>query len=288
MIALQKDDLQSCVALTQRVEEQLGQHSAFLEVAMLLLGALANLMLAEPAQARRLLALAQQRNHFLEGHYLGMQLANVEILLCLEQGQIRQAELLHGRLRARITPWFAERSRAMALPTITESLIAYQQGRLEALEERLRWALATVDVINPIDLYAQGMLCLARCQRLHGQPREAHACLVLMQNLAARSQSWRFYALALGEELAQTLQEPASERIKHTEQRLKGIDWGKLAGHYRHMRFNPVLWVQGLTRIRLQQARGNDSEALVRGRHPAFPRRRPGSGHAGSMPATCA
>ncbi|MGE8499525.1 MAG: LuxR C-terminal-related transcriptional regulator [Pseudomonas sp.] len=262
VIALQKDDLDTCIALARRVEGQLGQHTAFLEVAMLVVGALANVVLAQPEQARRLLALAQQRNHFLEGRYLDMQLGNVEILLCLEQGQVKQAELLFGQLRAKIIPWFAERSRALALPTITEALIAYHQGRLEGIEERLRWALATVDVINPIDLYAQGMLCMAHVQRRQDAPKDAYASLVLMQNLAARNHSWRFYAQAVGDEVAQILQEPATDRLKRAEQRLKSVDWPKLAEHYQGLRFNPVSWVQGLTRIRLQQARGHFSEAL--------------------------
>ena len=41
-------------------------------------------------------------------------------------------------------------------------------------------------MINPIDIYAQGMLCLARTQRMQDKPKEALASLVLMQNLAAR------------------------------------------------------------------------------------------------------
>ncbi|HLA31640.1 MAG TPA: LuxR C-terminal-related transcriptional regulator [Pseudomonas sp.] len=262
VIALQKDDLQTCIALARRVEVQLGQHTAFLEVAMLIVGALANVMLAQPEPAKRLLALAQQRNHFLEGRYLDMQLANIEVLLCLEQGQIRQAELLFAQLRAKVIPWFAERSRALALPTITEALIAYHQGRLQGIEERLRWALATVDVINPVDLYAQGMLCMAHVQRMQDSPKEAYASLVLMQNLSARNQSWRFYAQAVADEVAQILQEPAADRLKRAEQRLKTVDWAKLAEPYQSMRFNPVLWVRGLTRIRLQQARGHYSEAL--------------------------
>ncbi|MDP3814337.1 LuxR C-terminal-related transcriptional regulator [Pseudomonas sp.] len=262
VIALQKDDLQTCIALARRVEVQLGQHTAFLEVAMLIVGALANVMLAQPEPAKRLLALAQQRNHFLEGRYLDMQLANIEVLLCLEQGQIRQAELLFAQLRAKVIPWFAERSRALALPTITEALIAYHQGRLQGIEERLRWALATVDVINPVDLYAQGMLCMAHVQRMQDSPKEAYASLVLMQNLSARNQSWRFYAQAVADEVAQILQEPAADRLKRAEQRLKTVDWAKLAEPYQQMRFNPVLWVRGLTRIRLQQARGHYSEAL--------------------------
>ncbi len=47
VIALQKDDLQTCIALARRVEVQLGQHTAFLEVAMLIVGALANVMIGQ-------------------------------------------------------------------------------------------------------------------------------------------------------------------------------------------------------------------------------------------------
>ncbi|MBM7059392.1 AAA family ATPase [Pseudomonas sp. UL073] len=262
VLAMQKDDLDTCLALVRKVEAQLGQHTAFLEVAMLILGALAYVMLAQPDQARRLLALAQQRKHFLEGRYLDMQLANVEILLYLEQGMVRQAQLLFGQLRLRVLPWFGERSRACALTTIIDSLIAYQEANLEHIEERLRWALATVDVINPIDIYAQGMLSLARTHRLQERPKEAQACLTLMQNLAARNQTWRFYAQAVGEDIAMILQEPAADRVKRAEQRFAAVEWAKLAGHYQRMPLNPVLWVQGLTRIRLQQARGHYSEAL--------------------------
>jgi LuxR family maltose regulon positive regulatory protein len=262
VIALQKDDLPSCISLARRIEAQLGQHSAFLEVAMLIVGALASVMSGQPDQAKRLLALAQQRNHFLEGRYLDMQLANVEVLMSLEQGQVRQAELLFAQLRARVMPWFSDRSRALALPTISEALIGYAQGRWEGTEERLRWALSTVDVINPVDIYAQGMLCMAHVQRIQDNPKDAHATLVLMQNLAARNQSWRFYAQSVGDEVAQILQEPAADRFKRAELRLKSVDWNKLAEHYPHMRLNPVLWVRGLTRIRLQQARGHYSEAL--------------------------
>ncbi|MBT9531040.1 MAG: helix-turn-helix transcriptional regulator, partial [Pseudomonas sp.] len=128
--------------------------------------------------------------------------------------------------------------------------------------EKLNWALATVDVINPIDIYAQGMLCLARTQRMQDKPKEALASLVLMQNLAARNQSWRFYALAVGDEVALILQEPATDRIKRADQRLQSVDWQKMAGQYAKNGFNPVSWVLGLARIRLQQARGNYSEAL--------------------------
>lgn len=133
---------------------------------------------------------------------------------------------------------------------------------MQGVEEKLNWALATVDVINPIDIYAQGMLCLARTQRMQDKPKEALASLVLMQNLAARNQSWRFYALAVGDEVALILQEPATDRIKRADQRLQSVDWQKMAGQYAKNGFNPVSWVLGLARIRLQQARGNYSEAL--------------------------
>lgn len=262
VIALQKDDLDTCVLLARRIEAQLGQHTAFLEVAILIVGALALVMLGQADPARRLLALAQQRSHFLEGHYLDMQLSNVEVVLCLEQGRLKQAQLLFQQLRERFTAWFDQRSRALVLPTITESLIDYRQGRFDELQERLRWALATIDVINPIDLYAQAMLCLARVQRMQGATKEAAATLVLMQNLAARNQSWRFYVQAVGEEIALILQEPQVDRCKRAEQRLKSVDWNKLAEPYQSRALNPVLWVLGLTRIRLQQARGHYSEAL--------------------------
>ncbi|WP_256557161.1 LuxR C-terminal-related transcriptional regulator [Pseudomonas sp. 1D4] len=261
-IALQKDDLDLCVTLARKVEGHLGQNEAFLEVAMLVIGALALSILAQPDHARRLLALAQQRNHFLEGRYLDMQLGNVEVLLALEQGQVKQAQLLHEQMRARLVPLFDERSRALALLAIIEALIAYHQGRLDGLEERLRWALGHVDVIKPIDIYAQGMLFLARVQRMQDRSKEAQATLVLMQNLAARNQSWRFYAQAVADEVTLILQEPATDRIKRAEQRLKAVDWDKLAADYVRRGFNPVLWTQGLLRVRLQQARGHYSEAL--------------------------
>lgn len=262
VIALQKDDLQACVSLACKIEAKLGKHNAFLEVAVLIIAAMAHVVLVQPEHARRLLALAQQRNHFLEGRYLDMQLVNVEIFMALEQGHIKQAQLLFGQLRTRALPWFGEKSRALALPSISEALIAYQQGEFEGLEDGLKWALATVDVINPIDLYAQAMLCLARTQRMQDKPKEAMASLALMQNLAARNQSWRFYAQAVGEEIALILQEPAPDRLKRAEQRLQSFDWLKRAEQYQPASFNPVLWVHGLTRIRVQQARGNFSEAL--------------------------
>jgi LuxR family maltose regulon positive regulatory protein len=248
--------------LARKIEPQLGQHSAFLEVAILLVGALAHVVLIQPEHARRLLGLAQQRNHFLEGRYLDMQLVNVEIFMALEQGQIKQAQLLFSQLRTRALPWFGEKSRALVLPAICAALIAYQQGQFEGLEEQLKWALASVDVINPIDLYAQAMLCLARTQRMQGKSKEAMASLALMQNLAARNQSWRFYAQAVGDEIALILQEPAPDRIKRAEQRLQSFEWAKRAEQYQPAGFNPVLWVLGISRIRLQQARGNYSEAL--------------------------
>ena len=58
------------------------------------------------------------------------------------------------------------------------------------------------------------------------------------------------------------VQEPVSDRVKRAEQRLQSADWAKMASHYAQTGFNPVSWVLGLARIRLQQARGNYSEAL--------------------------
>lgn len=262
VIALQKDDLEQCVALVRRIEPRLGQHSAFLEVAMLVIGALAHCILAQADQARRLLGLAQQRNHFLEGRYLDMQLSNVEVIMALEQGSLKQARDLCAQLHAKAMPSFAGSATALALPSITEALIDYQQGRYEGLDERLQHGLRHVDVINPIDIYAQGMLCLARIQRTQLRSKDALNTLLTMQSLAARIQSWRFYALALVDEVALILQEPGTDRVKRAEARLKSVDWDKLAAQYRQQGHNPVLWLQGLTRVRLQQARGHFSEAL--------------------------
>jgi LuxR family maltose regulon positive regulatory protein len=262
VLAMQMDDPSSCIALARRIEPQVGQYNAFLEVAILVLAALANISLANPQQVRHLLALAQQRNHFLDGHYLGMQLANVHIMLHLEQGRIRQAQLEHRHLLSRVRPWFGERARALALPSISECLIAYRQGRLDGIEEQLKWALATVDIINPIDLYAQGMLCLACCQAQNGRSREAQASLRLMQNLAVRHHSWRFYALSLSEEISQILKQPDAERLYRAEQRYNSAAWARLAEHYQYQRFNPVLWLQSLTRTRLFLAQAHYSEAL--------------------------
>ncbi len=262
MLALQKDDLDVCVGLARKIEAQLGQHAAFLEVAMLVIGALAQVMLAQPEQARRLLALAQQRNHFLEGRYLDMQLGNVEVLLALEQGQLRQAQQLSEHLRARMAPGFGEASPAMVLPVLSACLIAYHQGRFNGLDERLQWALKHVDVINPIDLYAQGVLCLARLQRTQGHGKEALASLATMQNLASRNQSWRFYAQAIAEEIALILQEPGEDASKRAEQRLKSVEWSRMAASYAQRTFNPVTFYLGLSRTRLYQKRGQYSEAL--------------------------
>ncbi|AMO77354.1 HTH-type transcriptional regulator MalT [Pseudomonas citronellolis] len=262
VLALQKDDLEQCIALARRVESQLGQNSAFLECAILLVAAFAQVMHGQPEQARRLMGLAQQRNHFLDGRYLHMQLSTIEVMLALEQGQVKQAQLLVERVKQQAVPLFDRRSQALALPAITEGLTAYYRMDVDGLEERLRWALGRVDVINPIDLYAQGMQCLARVQRLQGRGKEALATLGLMQSLASRNHSWRIFAMAVGEEINLILQEPAADRCKRAEQRLNGIDWQKLAASYRQGPFNPVLWVRGLSRVRLLQARGHFSEAL--------------------------
>lgn len=262
VLALQKDDLEQCIALARRVESQLGQNSAFLECAILLVAAFAQVMHGQAEQARRLMGLAQQRNHFLDGRYLHMQLSTIEVMLALEQGHVKQAQLLVDRVREQAVPLFDRRSQALALPAITESLTAYYRMELDGLEARLRWALGRVDVINPIDLYAQGVQCLARIQRLQGRGKEALATLGLMQALASRNHSWRIFAMAVGEEINLILQEPAADRCKRAEQRLNGIDWQKLAASYRQGPFNPVLWVRGISRVRLLQARGHFSEAL--------------------------
>ncbi len=262
VLALQKDDLEQCITLARKVESQLGQNSAFLEGAILLIAAFAQVVRGQAEQARRLMGLAQQRNHFLDGRYLHMQQCTIEVVLALEQGQVKQAQMLIERVREQAMPLFDKRSQALALPAIAEALTAYYRTELDGLEERLRWALGRVDVVNPIDLYAQGMQCLARIQRLQGRGKEALATLGLMQTLASRNQSWRFFAMAVGEEINLILQETATDRCKRAEQRLKTIDWAKLASHYKQMPFNPVLWVQGISRVRLLQARGHFSEAL--------------------------
>lgn len=262
VLALQKDDLEQCIALARRVESQLGQSSAFLECAILLVAAFAQVMHGQAEQARRLMALAQQRNHFLDGRYLHMQLSTIEVVLALEQGHVKQAQLLVDRVKTQAVPLFDQRSQALVLPVITECLTAYYRLQLDGLEERLRRALSRVDVVNPIDLYAQGMQCLARIQRLQGRNKEALATLGLMQALASRNHSWRIFALAVGEEINLILQESAADRCKRAEQRLNGVDWQKLAGAYRQGPFNPVLWVRGISRVRLLQARGHFSEAL--------------------------
>lgn len=261
MLALQKDDLPLCIATVRKVEARLGQQSAFLEAATLLIGAMAHAALVQPEQSRRLIALARQRNHFLDGRYLDIQLDNIEVFLAYEQGRLRQAELLCQRLVER-GRCFDPGSSALALPCISDSLIAYQQARFEGLEERLRRALAAVDVINPIDLFAQGLLCLARLQRLAGQTKECQGTLIDIQNLAARYQSGRFYAQAVAEEILVLLQENGSDRLKRAEQRIKTVDWQRHAAAYTQQPFNPVQWALGLSRVRLQQARNQFSEAL--------------------------
>jgi LuxR family maltose regulon positive regulatory protein len=170
--------------------------------------------------------------------------------------------MLSDRLLERGQACFEPGSSALVLPQIAAGLIAYQQGRFEGLDERLRRALAGVDVINPIDFYARGLLCLARLQRLRGQVKEAQATLMEVQNLAARHQSWRFYAQAVGEEILALLQDTGSERLKRAEQRLKSVDWPRQVTAYAQHACNPVQWALGLSRIRLQQARSQYSEAL--------------------------
>src|SRR5690606_21945693 len=87
MRALQTDGRSPCVALGRRIETRPGPQGAFLQAASLLLGALAHAALAQPEQARRLIGLARQRNHFLEGHYPDMPLGNLEVFLNLQQGR---------------------------------------------------------------------------------------------------------------------------------------------------------------------------------------------------------
>ncbi|MDI9793109.1 helix-turn-helix transcriptional regulator, partial [Pseudomonas aeruginosa] len=90
----------------------------------------------------------------------------------------------------------------------------------------------------------------------------ALASLAAMQALASRNQSWRFFAQAMAEEINLILQDSGPDRLKRAEQRLKSVDWNKMAAHYRNMAFNPVNWSLGVSRVRLLQGRGHFSEAL--------------------------
>ncbi|WP_233282018.1 LuxR C-terminal-related transcriptional regulator [Pseudomonas mangiferae] len=262
LVALQKDDLECCVALAAQAEASLGQHAAFLEVTLLLAGVLAQTLLAQPEQARRLLVLARQRNHFLEGAYLDMQLGSVEILLALEQGRMRVGRQVQQRLGEQLAGGFEEKARVRAVPTLAESLLAYHEWQPEGLEERLAWVLENGDVIYPIDLHAQGMLALARLQRLDGRPGEALVTLRALQTLSSRKEVWRFHLEALAEEVLMILQEGGPDALGRADRRLQDVDWERRAQAYEARGYNPVRWLQGLTRVRLQQARGRHSEAL--------------------------
>lgn len=264
VLAAQKDDLSQCIAIARKIEPYLGQQSTFLEVAILVLASLSSAMQALPEQSRRFLGLAQQRNHFLDGRYLDMQLINTEVVIALEQGQVRQARMRFDQLRAESFPAFADQpeSSALVLPAICEAQLDYLQGRYEGLEQRIIWILQHIDVINPIDLYAQAMLNLARLQKMQQRSKDAQATLTNLQNMAARNQAWRFYAQALLEEVTLILQEPAVDRLKRVEARLKTVDWAKMAMPYASCEYNPVNWLQGLLRVRMQQTRGHFSEAL--------------------------
>lgn len=208
VVALQKDDLELCIALARRVEVQLGQNAAFLEVAVLITAALAQVVRGQGDQARRLLGLAQQRNHFLEGatgHATGQRRGDPRT----RAGPGETGATAHRAAPPARPAAVREVQSALALPTITEALTAYYRIELDGLEERLGWALGHVDVINPIDFYARGQICLARTQRLLGRPKEALASLAAMQALASRNQSWRFFAQAMAEEINLILQTAA-------------------------------------------------------------------------------
>ncbi len=66
----------------------------------------------------------------------------------------------------------------------------------------------------------------------------------------------------MAEEINLILQDSGPDRLKRAEQRLKSVDWNKMAAHYRNMAFNPVNWSLGVSRVRLLQGRGHFSEAL--------------------------
>lgn len=109
-----------------------------------------------------------------------MQLASVEVILAFKQGQVKQARLLIERLRRHARLLFEKSRSALMLPTITKALTAYHRIELDGLEERLGWTLRYVDMISPIDFYAQGQICLTRTQHLLGWPKEALASLAVM------------------------------------------------------------------------------------------------------------
>lgn len=190
-----------------------------------------------------------------------MQLANVEVILALEQGQVKQAQLLIERLRQRARPLFEKSRSALALPTITEALTAYYRIELDGWKSA--WLGARACGCDQSDRFlCPGTDLPGAHQRLLGRPKEALASLAAMQALASRNQSWRFFAQAMAEEINLILQDSGPDRLKRAEQRLKSVDWNKMAAHYRNMAFNPVNWSLGVSRVRLLQGRGHFSEAL--------------------------
>jgi len=262
MIALQKDDLQTCVALAAAPQARPGRYPAFLEVALLLGAALAQGMLAQPRQSLALIAQARQRTHLLRGDYLSMQLANLELLMELEQGRPAQARTRLEAMRDALMGQFEATSSALALPGISAALVDYQQGRLDGLQERLRLSLRRLDLISPIDLQARTLLALARLQRFNEQGREARSSLALLKGLAQRNGCGRLLALAQAEEVAMLLQDTDAEACRRAEQALRGVDWESLATPYAGLAFNPVIFCQGLSRVRLLLARGANGDAL--------------------------
>lgn len=262
LVALQKDDPETCILLATRAEARFGGYAAFLETTLLLAGALAHVSLGQPESARRLLGLARQRGHFLEGTYLEVHLGNVEVLLALEQGRMRLARQLLLRL-ASGAGGFSERGASGEAPlALSGALLAYHEGRREGLETNLREALERFDPIVPLDLQAQGMLTLARIQRQAGRQGEALLTLRRLQNLALRQGTWRFHLEALAEEITMMLQEGWTDACTQAEARLAEIDWERRAAPYESRGFNPVRWLRGLIRVRLRQARGQHREAL--------------------------
>ncbi|MCJ8168566.1 LuxR C-terminal-related transcriptional regulator [Atopomonas sediminilitoris] len=262
VIALQKDDLMATINLARQVAKQMGRSNIFLEAAIVLCGGFAACMLGWIEQGQRLLQLAQQQVPLLKGNFLAMQMGNLHMFLELERGRLAQAQHQAEQLRSQYTPWFGAESKALALSVISQGLVAYEQLQLDGLNNRLCWALSNVDVINPIDLYARGSLCVARMQRLAGKDKDALQTLTQMQSTASRGQAWRFYSLALAEEVALLLNDSSADGVRKAEQRFKASDWQKMAERYKDAPFNPVLWAQGLTQLRIHQARGHFSEAL--------------------------
>ena len=147
-----------------------------------------------------------------------MQLANVEVILALEQGQVKQAQLLIERLRQRARPLFeksrsagaADHHRGPDRPTI----------ELDGLEERLGWALGMYDQSDRF--LCPGTDLPGAHPAPAGRPKEALASLGRCRPLASRNR--QALAQAMAEEINLILQDSGPDRLKRAEQRLKSVD----------------------------------------------------------------